>query len=116
MKISNHSDQNTPSYDPLVERFLEAISPFHDRIQAIYLFGSRSRGDFRPDSDYDLLIVVQERTRDLLNALYDAVLDILLETGRLVSLKIMKKDEFTRCASLPTPFVQNVLREGIQIG
>jgi predicted nucleotidyltransferase len=30
------------------------------RPEAIYLFGSRARGNARPDSDYDLLVVVAD--------------------------------------------------------
>ena len=116
MSALKDSNLNTPSLDPLVGRFLRAIGPLRAHIEAVYLFGSRSRGDFRPDSDYDLLVVVRKRTKDLRDGLYDAVLDILLDTGKLISLKIMKKEEFSQCSSLATPFMQNVMREGIQVG
>jgi uncharacterized protein len=39
-----------------VQRLVKALHP-----ERIYLFGSRARGDARPDSDYDLLVVVRER-------------------------------------------------------
>ncbi len=50
-------------FDRIVRRVVEAVDPV-----AIYLFGSRARGDAREDSDYDLLVVVPddfpaERTR-----------------------------------------------------
>ena len=32
---------------------------FGDRLDAVVLYGSRARGDFRPNSDWDLLIVVE---------------------------------------------------------
>jgi predicted nucleotidyltransferase len=41
----------------IVRRLVEALRP-----ERIYLFGSRARGDARADSDYDLLVVVRERT------------------------------------------------------
>jgi predicted nucleotidyltransferase len=34
---------------------------FGQRLQSAALFGSRARGDARPDSDLDLLIVLAER-------------------------------------------------------
>ena len=105
------------TYDPVVERFVrEAIEPLKGQIYRAYLFGSRARDDYRPDSDYDILIVLYERRRQTVDKLYDVVMDILLDTGRLVSLKIFPYEEFKRLSSIPTPFMKNVLREGIVIG
>ena len=39
----------------LVSRLVNSLSP-----QMIWLFGSRARGDARPDSDFDLLIVAKK--------------------------------------------------------
>jgi uncharacterized protein len=44
--------------DEAVTRLVDGLRP-----QAIILFGSRARGTYRPDSDYDLL-VVSEHLRD----------------------------------------------------
>jgi len=45
-----------------------------DRVRRIVLFGSRARGDARPDSDYDLLVVMtdlsQAECKEGLLALY----------------------------------------------
>ncbi len=81
-------------------------------IQEVYLFGSRARGDWRPDSDYDLLMVVNKKDQALIALIYDAVMDILLATGRLISLKIFTCQEFNRLADIPTPFMRQVLQEG----
>ena len=49
------------------------------RVDRIILFGSRARGDARPDSDYDLLVVVEEIAAEdkeaYLLALYRALRD-----------------------------------------
>ena len=60
--------------------------------------------------------MVKDRERNMLDTLYDAVIDILLDSGRLFSLKITKRDEFKRLSSLPTPFMKNILEGGIMIG
>jgi hypothetical protein len=39
----------------IVRRLVDAYRP-----RAIYLFGSKARGDSGPDSDYDLLVVVDD--------------------------------------------------------
>ena len=103
--------------DTVVEQFLNSCKSVRTKIRLTFLFGSRARGSERPDSDYDLLLVVNEdfslNERDIL---YDAVMDILLETGRLVSLKIFKESVFARLKGLNTPFIRHVLEEGVQIG
>lgn len=101
--------------DPVIERFLSMLSPLMDDIKDISLFGSRCRDDWRPDSDYDILIVLDKKDREIINRLYDAVMDILLESGRLVSLKIFTLSDFNRLKAIPTPFMKNVIEEGIRL-
>lgn len=54
----SYADPTASSEDPrlaeIVRRLVAALHP-----QRIYLFGSRARGDHRADSDYDVLVVVQ---------------------------------------------------------
>ena len=102
--------------DKIVEQFLELIHPLKENIEEIYLFGSRCRDDWRPDSDYDILIVLEKKDRVIIDGLYDAVIDILLSTTKLVSLKIFTSSEFNRLKSIPTPFMNNVITKGIKLG
>jgi predicted nucleotidyltransferase len=102
--------------DEIIEKFLDIISPLMEQIKGMYLFGSRCRDDWRPDSDYDILVVLEKKERVIIDRLYDAVMDVLLSTGRLISLKIFTASEFNRLKSIPTPFVSNVLKEGKKIG
>ena len=102
--------------DNTTDKFLEIISPFVNDIKDMYLFGSRCRNDWRPDSDYDILILLEKKDREVIDKLYDAVMDVLLMTGRLISLKIFTTSEFNRLKSIPTPFVSRVLKEGKKIG
>lgn len=109
-------NENFQVNDEVITGFLNSISPLMDSIKGIYLFGSRCRDDWRPDSDYDILIVFDKKERQLIDRCYDAVMDVLLETGKLVSLKIFSLSEFNHFKSIPTPFIENVLKEGVQIG
>jgi len=43
--------------DAIVHGLVDELHP-----ESIYLFGSRARGDASEDSDYDVLVVVEERT------------------------------------------------------
>lgn len=100
----------------MVVQFLSQIGPVQDRIDRLILFGSRARGDHAPHSDYDVLVVLPEKDRSVIDALYDATMAVLFRTHRLISLKIYRRDEFDRLASLPSPFLRNVLREGVTLG
>jgi len=103
------------SADAVLADFLNRIAAVRPSIERLVLFGSRARGDHRPDSDYDLLIVAP-REPALLDTLYDAVMDVLLTHGRLVSLKVLDPREFERLRALGTPFLTRVSAEGIPVG
>ena len=106
----------SPADDPVVAEFLRQISPIRDRIKKLILFGSRVRGDHKPYSDYDVLVVLPEKDRRVIDALYDATMEVLFRTHRLISLKIYREKDFDKLAALPTPFLGNVFREGVTIG
>ena len=108
--------QSPLATDLVLKEFLAAIAGVRPRIQQVILFGSRARGTHRTDSDYDLLLVVPRKDRALMDALYEAVLDVLLAHGRLVSLKVYEQQEFARLQALESPFMKRVMEEGISIG
>ena len=48
-----HSRMSTD--DPILQQFRIALTELYgDPIERVVLFGSRARGDARPDSDYDV--------------------------------------------------------------
>ena len=102
--------------DPVLTEFVDRIGGVRPAIERLVLFGSRARGDHRPDSDYDLLVVVTRRDPLIIDALYEGVMDILLAHGRLVSLKIIESGELARLKALGAPFVTRVAAEGIAVG
>ena len=105
-----------PESDPVIREFFQSISPLRHRLDRIILFGSRARGDEKPYSDYDILIVMPEKERSLIDALYDSTMEVLYKTHRLISLKIYRKADFDQFAARSTPFFRNILREGINLG
>ena len=89
--------------NPILQDFLQRIDPVRQDITRIVLFGSCARGDFTSDSDYDLLLVVLAKHDRLIDVLYEAVMDVLLACGRLVSLKVFEAQEFMRLQALCIP-------------
>ena len=80
------------------------------------LYGSEARGDARPDSDIDLLVLVDTdrlsyKDKDRIIAPF---YDIELDTGILISTLIMPRKDWENRPFL-TPFQYNVNREGITL-
>lgn len=78
------------------------------------LYGSEARGDARPDSDIDLLFLVDSEkiTYHDKDRIIAPFYDIELETGIIISTLILPRKEWENRPFL-TPFQNNVNREGI---
>lgn len=47
--------------DPILKRFRAALDELYgDRLERVVLFGSRTRGDAREDSDYDIAVFLKD--------------------------------------------------------
>ena len=67
------------------------LERYKDKIDSIILFGSVARGEAKEDSDIDVLIVVKKEDFKLRRALIGVAFDILLETGKDISVKVYQK-------------------------
>lgn len=96
-----------------VERIIEEAHKMRPLVQTI-LYGSESRGEARPDSDIDLLVLVDtdKLTYNDKDRIIAPFYDIELETGIVISTLIMPRKEWENRPFL-TPFQYNVKKEGI---
>lgn len=82
----------------------------------VLLFGSHARGQAGPDSDYDILIIVDEpldiRTKF---ALRTHIRKQLLERGIRCDILIQSEQEIQRKRELPGHIVRSALREGVPL-
>ena len=81
-----------------------------------YLFGSRARGDYRPDSDWDILILVDSKqvTNEIEDNFRDGLFDIELDLGQIISAFIYPK-EYWKNTLVYSPLYKKVSKEGIQL-
>ena len=99
----------------VVERIRQEAHKMSPEVQTI-LYGSEARGDARPDSDIDLLLLVDKdklsySDKDRIMAPF---YDIELDTGIIISTLIMSRKEWESRPFL-TPFQYNVNREGVTL-
>lgn len=74
--------------DVILRRFRAALEQIYgDRLERVVLYGSRARGDNRPDSDYDIAVFIKEPASigDELHRLASLTTDILLGTDAVIS-------------------------------
>lgn len=83
------------------------------RVKRLILFGSRSRGDFAPDSDYDVLVVVDRVSPDVVRAIDGIAGDLLVRDGCIVSAFAITEETLARRRF--SPFLVNAQKEGISI-
>jgi uncharacterized protein len=104
-----------PDTESAVRDFLARI-PADIRLERAILFGSRARGEHRPDSDADVALVLHERGDDGITLMMLAGLayDAYLETGIMVQPVTIAIEDWLNPAGFPRPgFLRNVAHEGI---
>jgi predicted nucleotidyltransferase len=78
----------SPRNDSALTRFRAAVTELYgERVERVVLFGSRARGDAKPDSDYDVAVFIKDpgTFTDESARLAAVTTDILLETGAVIS-------------------------------
>ena len=84
-------------------------------MQKIILYGSRARGDFREDSDYDIMILTdldelsqKKYQKDLSYMTYDFSLDHDVDIK-----SVAKEEKFFMHWVVNYPFYRNIQQEGV---
>jgi predicted nucleotidyltransferase len=97
-----------------VKRLRDSLS---GNVVDVRLFGSEARGEATPDSDIDVLVVVQpEGERATLeDRVIDIAFDVNLEFGVYVSPRVITPGILNDPVWRETPFIRNVAGESIPL-
>jgi len=103
------------SSDVILENITRAIHKQDPTAQA-FLFGSRARGDNKPDSDWDIIILVnnQSITNEIEDRFRDVLYNIELESGQIISTFIYPKSFWNKTLKY-SPLYKAVKKEGIKL-
>ena len=82
----------------------------------VWLYGSRSRGTAREDSDWDILVLSPHDTLSVKEegVFIDHMTDLMIETGQVVHLFAYGKNDWHSRHRI-TPFYQNITHEAIKL-
>lgn len=99
----------------IVRQIKQAIYQTDPTATAI-LYGSEARGDARPDSDIDVLVLLEGDKRDLHreSEMSGALYEVELSSGVLISPMIMLRSQWEN-RPFKTPFYINVMNEGVTL-
>ena len=102
--IPDSSDE--PVLAEIVRRLVEAFHP-----ERVYLFGSRTRGDDGPHSDYDLMVIVNEASEPGYR-LAQRAHRLLWGLGTAADVVVWTLQAFESRLHLKASFPSTIVREG----
>ena len=82
----------------------------------VFLYGSAARGAREPDSDYDVLVLLERAlSRKEVDEIRDAICDLELAREVVISPVFMSREEWNSPATAATPYYRAVSREAIEL-
>jgi predicted nucleotidyltransferase len=90
------------------------LGQFGERIDSIVLYGSAARDQYRYlESDIDILVIGREENGQTKSEISSAIGEIDLDNSTATSLVYLSRENFKRFLKWGSPFLYNVLEEGI---
>lgn len=87
------------------------------QLRRIIVFGSRARGDATPDSDLDVITLVDTRMPDIERRLDDIAYSVMWDHDfrPMISLKVFSESQFETAVQKGVSFFRHVMQEGVTV-
>lgn len=90
---------------------------FGSHLSKVIVYGSYARGDYKDNSDVDVMILVdlpEDKIKKMENTVYDIAFDIEMDTGIDISPVLKSKTQYEYWADV-LPYYRNVREEGVVV-
>jgi predicted nucleotidyltransferase len=87
----------------------------YGRVGGVWLFGSKARGDFEPDSDLDLLIVLEEADWMIRDRVHLLAARVSLEHDVLINTHLISRAGWAKMVRQHATLWQQVRRDGFPL-
>lgn len=118
MKTSERLKKIKPADLQLAKKFAAAVrKQLGNEVVAVFVYGSRARGQAKDDSDLDLLVLTKHRPNyggEADNAVIDVATDLWEKSGILISAIPYGLTDYRRWKN-STPVLYWIDREGVKI-
>jgi len=102
--------------DRIILNRLKSLLQEKVKLHQVILFGSRARGDAEPDSDMDILVVLDEpRTREVRDTVSDCTWEAGFDAGVVVASVVFTREEWENGPEYYSPLAEAVRSEGIPL-
>jgi uncharacterized protein len=105
----------TPNDQKVLRRFKQSLAG-RVRLSELILFGSRARGDAEPDSDMDVLVVldgpVSKQSREIVS---DSAWEVGFDEGIVVVPVVLSREQWERGPERASLLAKAVREEGVPI-
>lgn len=102
----------------IIKKYAEDVHELYgNRLRTIILYGSYARGDFRQDSDIDIMILVDLAEQEIMKEsrkLYDITFEYNFQYNLMI-MPIVKNIEHFNKWLHAYPFYYNVKKEGVKL-
>lgn len=88
---------------------------FESQLVSIVVFGSRARGDADPDSDMDVLVVLDEASPATRKVVRYLAVEVWLMYGIYLSTRVWSADHWREVEEMQMLLYQNIRRDGISL-
>jgi len=106
----------TPNERAALQAFVAALRERYDgQILSVRLFGSKARGDFEPDSDLDVMVLVSDDDWRLAQSISFLAADISLADDVLLSPKVVSLTRWDFLRQQDFAIARNIRRESIAL-